>query len=57
MPEGFFSIVQITGYQRAIALKLPFAAPRVLELDRFLLDYFHSKLFLSHLKSFFVGNE
>lgn len=49
--------MEITGYQREAALMLPFSAPRVLGLDQFLLDYFHGKLFLSHLQSFFVSNE
>lgn len=57
LPEGFCSIVEITGCQRETALKLPLAAPRVPGLDQFLLDYFHGKLFLSHLKSFFVSKE
>jgi len=57
LPEGFFSIVEIPGYQRGTALKLLFAVSRVLGFDQFLLDYFHGKFFLSHLKSFFVSNE
>lgn len=57
LPEGFFSIVEINGYQRETALKLPFAAPGELGLDQSLLHYFHGKLFLSHLKGFFVSSE
>lgn len=57
LPEGFFSTVEINGYQRETALKLPFAVPRELGLNQFLLHYFHGKLFLSHLEGFFVSNE